>query len=522
MNFFKRGLKSIVRQKGKSLILFAVVLILGNVLAGAVSIQQGTKSVENAIKQQLGTSAMLVYDQKVIDNLYETESMEEIEKYFENGITEDMVAAIAGLSYVNYYEYSVYSYLQSATLKGYEEDMDGGMTSYRTDVVYSEAGGISSNSLTYFEVKGTRNPQMYDLRQGKIELREGREFTQEEIASGAAKIIISDKLAETNGVTVGDTLVIDYIEGEYGMVDGKEVMTPFLTMEMPFEIIGTFSIVENSRDGESGGNSRIIYGSSLHNTIYMPNATAKEFEIAKIETLMNENPERFRDWYGETTLDELKEMYDTVNDVVFILDSPENVENFKEEALPFLDNPIYKIVASTDKYDSIAAPIKGMERISMFVIYVSIGASLLIITLVVLLFLRDRKHELGVYLSLGEKKGKVITQILIEVMLISLLAVTLSVFSGNLLAQGVSKELIKTQTSEDNSSDYMGWNEDDYRFEQMGVSALSEDDVADSYQISLSTEYIFMFYLASLITVLLSVVVPLIYILRLNPKKIMM
>ena len=43
MNYFKRGMASITRRKGKSLILFAVIFILGNVMAGAIAIDQGTK-----------------------------------------------------------------------------------------------------------------------------------------------------------------------------------------------------------------------------------------------------------------------------------------------------------------------------------------------------------------------------------------------------------------------------------------------------------------------------------------------
>ncbi|MEG0255667.1 MAG: ABC transporter permease, partial [Vagococcus sp.] len=49
MNFFKRAMASVTRRKGKSIILFAVIFILGNVMAGAIAIDQGTKSVEDTI-----------------------------------------------------------------------------------------------------------------------------------------------------------------------------------------------------------------------------------------------------------------------------------------------------------------------------------------------------------------------------------------------------------------------------------------------------------------------------------------
>jgi putative ABC transport system permease protein len=39
MNFFNRAIRSVTRQKSKSLILFAVIFVLGNILAGSVIIQ---------------------------------------------------------------------------------------------------------------------------------------------------------------------------------------------------------------------------------------------------------------------------------------------------------------------------------------------------------------------------------------------------------------------------------------------------------------------------------------------------
>lgn len=50
MNFLKRALLSIQRRKGKSIILFLVIFILGNLMAGAIAIQQATRGVETNIK----------------------------------------------------------------------------------------------------------------------------------------------------------------------------------------------------------------------------------------------------------------------------------------------------------------------------------------------------------------------------------------------------------------------------------------------------------------------------------------
>lgn len=62
MNFWQRALKSVTRRKGRSFILFLVIFILGNVIAGAVAIEQSTKNVEQETKKQMGARATVEMD----------------------------------------------------------------------------------------------------------------------------------------------------------------------------------------------------------------------------------------------------------------------------------------------------------------------------------------------------------------------------------------------------------------------------------------------------------------------------
>lgn len=54
MNFWQRALKSVTRRKGKSFILFLVIFILGNVIAGAVAVQQSTMNVGTGNEKENG------------------------------------------------------------------------------------------------------------------------------------------------------------------------------------------------------------------------------------------------------------------------------------------------------------------------------------------------------------------------------------------------------------------------------------------------------------------------------------
>ncbi|WZU02242.1 FtsX-like permease family protein [Erysipelothrix sp. D19-032] len=81
-----------------------------------------------------------------------------------------------------------------------------------------------------------------------------------------------------------------------------------------------------------------------------------------------------------------------------------------------------------------------MAQITLIVV---VSATILILSLVIVLFLRDRKHELGVYLSLGDRRGRVVGQIVMEVMMVAFVGLTLSLVTGNYLAKGLSSNLMK-------------------------------------------------------------------------------
>ena len=144
----------------------------------------------------------------------------------------------------------------------------------------------------------------------------------------------------------------------------------------------------------------------------------------------------------------------------------------------------------------------------------------------VLLFLRDRKHELGIYLSFGEKRGRVIAQIMVEVLVIAVVSMTVSVFTGNALAQGVSGALIQNQIAQDAQDNTEPGHITQPTpsiggFDNLGPN-LDTSDVLEAYQVQLTPEYLMIFYIVGLGVVALSAVVPMVYIVRLNPKKIMM
>jgi putative ABC transport system permease protein len=207
---------------------------------------------------------------------------------------------------------------------------------------------------------------------------------------------------------------------------------------------------------------------------------------------------------------------------VYVLHDPAELEPFREEVAALV--PEYYMVKTRENFDQVAVPLRSLQGIASLILSIAAGAAVLIMSLLITLFLRDRKREIGIYLSLGERKTRIVGQILLEVAVVAVIAITLSLFSGNMLSNGFSEKMLADQIVAQQDK-----TETDLRnltFLDLGSrgyhSAISNDDIASSYAVFLDTATVLLFYGVGLGTVFLSVLIPIIYVTRLKPKKILM
>jgi len=218
--------------------------------------------------------------------------------------------------------------------------------------------------------------------------------------------------------------------------------------------------------------------------MYVPNAIISAEEQYYWEVYAEDDPE-----IAEMLEEESMEYYMPI----YYLNNTEDIEPFEEEVEPLLPK-LYTVISASDQYDDISGPMESMSTLSKYVLLVAVIATVLITGLVVLLFLRDRKRELGIYLSLGEKRGKVVGQILIEVIVVAFVGITLSLFTGNLLAGQVSDTMMKADDTQEESYEGVIYYE--------GIETnLTAEDVIDSYEVSLNSSYVLGFYGIGLLTI---------------------
>ncbi len=506
MNFWQRALKSISRRKGKSFILFLVIFILGNVIAGAVAIQQSTGNVEKVTKEKLGARAILDVDYEK----YNKDAEKNPDLKWPDPLTDKEYEKVAELPQVKTYDKSVQGYTGTAKLKSYTPE-NGGMM-------------VGNGAQYFFNLKGSSKGQLLDLDEGYIKLDQGEMFSEKEAEDGSNVVLISKETAEANGLKVGDQMVIDAtsevidmgnIQPREGTLEDSAATddsgaepeaAKVVSFDFPVTVKGIFSVVRKEAQDLSKDeqNNDDWAAAEQINTLYMPNKT--------IQALMDQSLEKF---YVNLPDGDREDYNMSYTQATYVLKAPDEVEAFREDAQGLLPK-YYTVIADSDQYDQIAGGMKKLGEIAKYVVIIAAVATMLIISLVVLLFLRDRKHELGIYLSLGEGRGKIIGQVLIELLLVSLVALVLSLVTGNLLGGIVSDQLMQTDWINNNAQDGMMY------AGLYGNQSIDFESVRSAYKVSFTPGYVISYLVLGLGTVLLSAILPLLYIMRLNPKKIMM
>ena len=92
-----------------------------------------------------------------------------------------------------------------------------------------------------------------------------------------------------------------------------------------------------------------------------------------------------------------------------------------------------------DQMKESSQTLEGLVRIMMIVLLVT-GAGAL--SLLLSLWTRERIHEIGVLLSIGKSKGRIFRQFLLEVVLVSLLAVLPAFLIGRMVSHRFLEQFV--------------------------------------------------------------------------------
>lgn len=141
----------------------------------------------------------------------------------------------------------------------------------------------------------------------------------------------------------------------------------------------------------------------------------------------------------------------TVDSAVFNISNPENLSNFASEAKGEIDTSKYQIITSDEIYKQMLQPLNNVSTFAQNIVILVAIAGAVISTLIVILSIRERRYEIGVLMSLGESRLKIISQFFIELIAVSGISIIIASVAGNFVGNAIGSQVLAQQNSSSSS-----------------------------------------------------------------------
>ncbi|MCL1990605.1 MAG: ABC transporter permease [Defluviitaleaceae bacterium] len=511
MKIMNRANISLFKNLGKTITLLFLIIILGTLAMGAILAENALTNTVDHLRRSLPPIIALGSDEESLNELYTLrERSQGYAAHLFEFLTRDQIHQIGSLPYVRYYDYSI-----SAMPRHF------GWNVY----------GVNEQLETSFVMfHGVSNPEVIYIEEGLMTLREGRTFTTEEMLHESlneiAPVLISYELATLNQLVIGSIFEM-YIEhfvlpvganipegGFIGLLDEEIWDHPYNNWEdkaFKFEVVGIFELAYEATEQMDFWNRMNIL-----NTLYAPNwrthqmftlGIASDFEF---QAIFNAD---FID------IDRLNQRL-TMNEPFWILYDILYFEAFQAAASPFLPEFwAFENLAST--FNHVHESTSVIRHLAHRAVWFSAGASTVILSLLITLYLKDRRQELGIYLALGERKLRIVMQVLIEVFMVATIGFIIAVLITSVVAPEISQHMLRNELIQERRS--QAYWEPVNVLETRGFGReLTIDEAMKAFDVSLNPSVIMLYLLGGFITVGLSTIVPVLFVLELSPKEILM
>lgn len=133
-------------------------------------------------------------------------------------------------------------------------------------------------------------------------------------------------------------------------------------------------------------------------------------------------------------------------DAVYYLKQPDMLPAFESELRNKGLPESYAVKNDESAFESVAAPVESLKELSFTFLIIVLALGVIIMVLLSVISIRERKYEIGVLRAMGMKKKKVALGLWTEIIAITCICFILGMGAGTLLSQPVSDAILNGQT----------------------------------------------------------------------------
>ena len=454
MYIIKNALTSIRRNKGRNILIAIIIIVVSAASAISLSIMNSADTIVAAYNDKYAIEATIEMNREnVMKELTEdTDSQEDkINKF--NDIETLTITEIELYGDSKYLKDFYYTYSIGVDAKDLEEATDTlekETTTTTTKKQMPKGGGPGrpggfSTTTTTKKYETISNPNAlngaftlvgYSSYSGMSEFINGNYAIIEGIVDDdftKNSCVINEELAKLNNLKVGDAITIINPDNN----------------DLTYELIITGIFKDNEETTDMYG----MYTNSVNNIITNLNFV-KKLSVDDEDIKYSINP-------------------------TYILNNKNDFDSFKNEVSAKGLSEYYQVTSNIETIEKETASINNVKTFAITFLLITLVIGIIVLLVINMINVRERKYEIGVLRTIGMKKSLVISQFVFELVVVSIFALLIGAGIGayasvpianKLLENEISKSTIEIEDIKNNFGNKEGFKD----FRPNGVAAINQ------------------------------------------------
>lgn len=411
MFIFKNAWISIIRNKGRNILVGAIVLVIACACTITLAINNTASDLIDSYSSAYDKELTLVFDRESMMKDFDVrgeEGREQAKEKFENIVsyTVDDVKSFGEVEHIEGYYYTYSFSLNGNSIEKAEIETESQYNGF--DGGRGRKGPMAMNSMDFALIGYSSIESMSEFINGTYTMLEISDNAWN-VAFDGNYVFINEELASYNELSLNDKITL---EDEAGT-----------TYE--FEIIGIFE------DNDTENNSMMSMFSNSANTI-----------VTNAGALVN-----------------IDENNDDINGSInptFIIDDYANAEaiqtKFYEKGL----DETYIVETNQEQAEAGVSSIKNVKSFATTFLIITLLIGGVVLFILNMINIRERKYEIGVFRTIGISKFKLTMQFVFELFFVAFIALIIGAGIGATMSKNVSNLLLSSEIEKaTNSKDEM-------------------------------------------------------------------
>lgn len=455
----KNALRNVVRNKGRNILMIIIVTIIAAAATISLAIVQAAQRARTDALQDTTITAQISLDRRALMDAQRPDTTQSTEKPDMSSLSQSM--ADKQLTLNQYEEYAQITDVESSyyTLTSSVAAVDDGVEPVDSSGTITSSSDSSTDSSadsdTQSDTQTDNNADAPQMPQGEMQGGGmgggGRDmqmttgdfslvgFSDDEALQNAPNgsftmesgqaftygsddlndVIISSTLATANDLSVGDTITV---------ANAADEDTTYT-----FTIVGIYTDTANTQ--QAFGGPMQSTASDPANAIYTSVATMQALKLTADESM------QVTDARGNT-----RDTQAATLSYTYVFAGKDQYDQFVDTVRADGLGDEYTISSpDVEAYEASLVPLNNLAKFATTMLIVVLAVGAVVLMVLTIFNIRERKYEIGVLTAIGVKKAKVATQFIIELFTVTLIGIALGLGIGAASSVPVSNALLSSQ-----------------------------------------------------------------------------